>query len=211
MMLNTPILGRSIFVALLFGALANISTGALTPIASMSKDPFIERYVTFSIASLPPIAFTYLSRTASTVGSADGFTSALAASAFGASVFGFSCAAVVKAASMAKARVSVIRFIGVSISELDVSVCRLVEFRVVNLDVIFNLCNFCDHGHRRGDPLHRVGDFDAVHNLVVLQVDFHRELPLRAIGLSIVANEQPGVDVEVELFRTSFGGSGFDH
>src|SRR5262245_10306168 len=125
MMLNTPILGRSIFTAFLFGALANISTGALTPIASISKEPFIERDVTFSIASLPPIAFTYLSRTSSRVGSADGFASALAASAFGfswASGFGFSCAADVKAANMAKARVSVIRFIGLSISELDVSV-----------------------------------------------------------------------------------------
>src|SRR5215467_14039454 len=93
-MLNTPILGRSIFTALLFGALANISTGALTPIASISKEPFIERDVTFSIASLPPTAFIYLSRTSSTVGAADGFASALAASAFGASAFGFSWASV---------------------------------------------------------------------------------------------------------------------
>src|SRR5262249_25609109 len=88
---------------------------------------------------------------------------------------------------------------------------RLVEFRVVDLDVVFDLGNFYDYGHRWVDLLHRVRDFDAVYNLVILHVDFQRHLPLRAFGLSILANEQTGVDVEVELFGASFGRRGFDH
>jgi hypothetical protein len=115
----------SIFIALLLGALVNISTGApVTPNASRSKEPFTERDVIFSIASFPPTALTCLSKMASTVGSAAAFASAFGASDFGISVFpvdsalGFSCAAVVRADNMAMARISEIRFIRFSLSEL---------------------------------------------------------------------------------------------
>src|SRR5262245_43627618 len=169
----------SIFVAVLFGALASLSTGApVTPKASRSKEPFIDRDVIFSIASLPPTALACLARTSSSAGSATAFASAFGASAFGvsgfpgASAFGLSCAADVTAARIEKAKIKTIRFIKLSLPKLNVSVRRLFEFRLVNLDVVFDLGEFHDPGDRRSDELHQVRDFDAVHRPVIVHVGF---------------------------------------
>src|SRR5262245_25187937 len=81
----------------------------------MSNEPFTVREVCFSIASLPPMALTYLSTISSTVREpAHGLASAGLAS-----VFGFSCAATASAAIIEKTRTSAMRFILLFLSVIE--------------------------------------------------------------------------------------------
>src|SRR5215475_15922367 len=74
---------------------------------------------------------------------------------------------------------------------------RLAEFRVLNLDIGFDVGKFYLHREHRGDNLQRMGHLNAAHVFILLKIRLACHLALGAFMLGVLAHEQTGGNVEV--------------
>src|SRR5215475_11626017 len=81
--------------------------------------------------------------------------------------------------------------------------CRLVKSGVIQRDVEFYLVELVSPREVRTRAADGEGELDAIYGAVVLEIDLYMHFLRSEIGDDIRADEQPGLPVEIELFRMS--------